>query len=258
MEEQWPLAVALGLSLSIIGFGLAWLAGELEPGPLIGVRLSYATVSKRVWARVNRVLGLVLGVSGLLMIPVGLFLGIAFEALLYAVVAVASVVFAVEYSKRLAEIEAVREPPPDDAVEASVVLIERLPRSWRVLIAVALALSTVVYVYAVAEIVRLGLWEAGLVLLVVLTPTLYTSYLSLARPEAYSLPWVGGDYKLFALLTPLLLILVDVSIGLLLLDYTLASLVALSMSAVIAILLVYRSLSNYRRYMRAKALEASG
>ena len=253
MEEQWPLAVALGLSLSIIGFGLAWLAEELEPGPLIGVRISYATVSKRVWTRVNRVLGLVLGVSGLLMIPVGVFLGIAFEALLYAAVAAASMVFAVEYSRRLAEIEAVREPPPDEVAEAGVVLIERLPRSWRVLIAAALALSVIVYVYAVAVIVGLGLGEAGLVLLIVLIPTLYTSYLSLARPEAYSLPWVGDDYRIFALFTPLLLILVDAFIGLLLLGYTLASIAVLSISVIIAVFLVYRSLDNYRRYVKAKA-----
>ncbi len=254
MKGPWLVEVVLGLSLSIVGFTIAWQAEELEPSPLFGVRVGYAVSSKRVWTRVNRLMGLLLGIGGLAVVPVGLLWGLAAEVIALALLALASTIAAIEYSRRLAEIESLREPPKAGPAEA----VAPLGAAARVLVASSLAASVAAAIYASVLLAGEGIGEAGVALWVLVGMDAYLSYLALLRPEAYSLPWLGEYYRVMAVLIPVSLSLDTIAVSLIVVGATRLGLGLLALSTGLVALAAAVSLRRYSARSRGQAGAAAG
>ncbi len=242
MGGSWLAPVIIGVALSLIGFGLLWVAEELEPGPLVGFRISYVTVSRRVWRRVNRLFGLIAGFGSLIVIPLGIFWGLGVQLTSYTAIIVFGIVFTVEYSRVLAERELIRESGELGEAE----LIEPLGLVYRVALVSILILDIILYVYASIIISREGLLDLIPVSAIILVPGLYLTYLSLARIEAFALPWIGGRYKVFAFLTTLSVLVVDASLALILIRMVIYGLLLIILSLIILIYPIVVSLQGYR------------
>jgi len=240
--------VVFGAAVALIGFTLAAVAGELEPGPLIGFRVSYATVSRRVWVRVNRLAGIALGAAGLACIPVGLVWGFAVEAVAFAVAGTAIVVALTEYSRRLAERESLASPPPPGGLER----VEGLPLWGSALVASAAGGSTALLLYAAAELYLEGLGAGAWALVVLVATALYLAYLSTARFEAYCLPWItsGRGCRSLALLIPLGDSLINASVALLVLRHTKAGLTLLALAIALIVAAAAIALAYWSRRER--------
>jgi hypothetical protein len=238
------VSIVFGAAMALIGFTIAAEAEELEPGPFFGFRISYAIVSRRVWVRVNRLSGMALGAAGLACIPIGLAWGFAAEVVAFVIAATAVVVAVTEYSRRLAEREGVAEPPPPGGVER----VEGLPPWGSSLVASAAGGSTVLLLYAAAKLYLEGLGAWAWILAILAVVVLYLAYLSIARFEAYCLPWIfsGRGCRLLAIATPLGDSLLNAAVALIALNHIKAGLATLGVAvalvaAAVTVVLIYWS-----------------
>jgi hypothetical protein len=242
------VSVVFGAAMAFIGFTIAAVAEELEPGPFLGFRISYATVSRRVWVRVNRLAGMALGAAGLACIPVGLAWGFAAEAIAFVVAVTAIMVAVTEYSRRLAEREDVAEPPPPGGLER----VEGLPPWGSALVASAAAGSTALLLYAAARLYLEGLGAGAWALAVPSIVALYLAYLSTMRFEAYCLPWISSrrGCRLLAITASLGDSILNAAIALLALHYIKTGLVTLALAITLILAAAATVLLDWSRSRR--------
>ncbi len=244
--------IIIGLGLSLIGFGLVLVSNELEPGPLVGIRISYLTVSRKVWSKVNKVFGLILGFGALAVIPVGVLWGIGAELECYTVMIVIAVITVIEYSARLAEREMLSLPGSDHGE-----VVEPLNTKWKIILVTVALIDIIIYTIVAKEISSEGLGDVAFILIVILILALYLVYLSLARIEAYALPWLKERYREIAFFIPLSLLVLDASIGLIVLGWKVYGLIILILSILLTIYPIILSLHLYRTATRFTEKESN-
>jgi len=206
---EWLVEVLIGLSVALPGAVLAMVAESIPPNALVGFRVSYAMTSRRVWIHVNRTAGIALAVIGASAVPVGLIAGVIAEAVFLSLGVTASVIALVEYSRRLAELESLRTPPPEGPV---VEVRRRAATSAAMGAAATLAVSTL----AAAAPRLAGVGPAYLVTASSLAAlAVYLCYLASMRPESFQRPWLEpSEAELVAVLVGWGLALVSAGINL--------------------------------------------
>jgi hypothetical protein len=185
-EPDYLLEALVALAQLVPALLLVALAGRLPPNPLVGVRLGYTLSSPRVWRRANRLAGTLLALASIASLAVGLEWGLGAEASALVVGDVLGIVAVVEYSRRLLERVQVSEEAPEEP-PAGLAAERGLPAVASGLLVAAAALLVYEASRAAAS---LGLPSLSTILIGLLAVDAYLAYLAIARPEAYSRPWL--------------------------------------------------------------------
>ncbi len=215
MINNWIPSLIIGVALSIPGLALWAFADELDVYPFVGFRIAYATVSKDLWKRMNRISGKVLGLIGLFSIPIGLFFGLLWEILIYAISVAMATLVLIEYARSQAERESLRIPAREEKPPS--------PISMGTTSKLAISLFTISSSILLSIALRKLLYEGiGLEILIAFLPyfilMLYMTYLSIFRPEAYALPWIKEEgTKVLAITVPVSLSLIGIALSALML-----------------------------------------
>lgn len=176
------LTPILGLSMTAAGL-LLLIAARVGPNPVIGFRIGYTMVSRRVWRRVNEVAAVVTAATGLASVPLGLYFGIKAQILFLVALSIVEVIVLTEYARRLAEKSLISEPPVGEEA-----LIAIRPARLAMLCAAWALAGVPLSVAAAVEAWRLGLPVLSVLLLGFQMQAIYLTYLAVKRPEALILP----------------------------------------------------------------------
>ena len=240
-EGEIIISIIISLIMISTGFTIAILSGKIKPGPLFGFRISYATVSRKVWVKTNRIAGIAIGIVGIISLPFGIIWGIGVQSVVMTISLIVAVAVVTELSKKFAEMEMFSEPTELPKPSERTLAIKSLNLSQKLLILSFLSLSLFASIWSSLRLLNEGLPTLSAFMLALWSSPAYLGYLSLRRPEAYSLPWIKpGDDKLLALSAPLCLSLISIGIsltttkfGFLGLYITLASIAALTIIVVV-------------------------
>jgi len=245
-EGEIIISIIISLIMISTGFTIAILSDKIKPGPLFGFRISYATVSRKVWVRTNRIAGIAIGVVGAISLPFGILWGLGIQSVVMTISLIAAIAIVTELSKRFAEVEMFSEPAELAKLPEKALEIKPLSLSQKWLILSFLLLSLFSSVWSSLRLLNEGLQTLSAFMLALWSAPAYLGYLSLRRPEAYSLPWIKpGDDKLLALSAPICLSLISIGISLMMTRFELlglyTTLVSIASLTIIAALILIRS-----------------
>ena len=209
------ISIIISLIMAFTGFALAALSSKIKPGPLFGFRISYATVSRRVWSKANKLAGIAIGIVGLVTLPFGIIFGVGAQAVIMIISLTVALIFVTERTKNLAEIEIMSRPLSTKSVSQKILKIKPLRPYLKILILLLLIISLVTSIWSFLTLLNEGLSTLSFFMISLWSLPAYLGYLSLKRPEAYSLPWIRpGDDMLLAVVTPSCLSLMSIGTSL--------------------------------------------
>ncbi len=211
MQGDWMINLIVSMITLVPGAVLLMFAGRLEYSPFAGLNPAYVTVSRRVAARINRLLGTILVLGSLASLGVGLMYGVTIQVSILVIHVITAFIAVTEYSRRLAEIESLVLPPEGEPRPVpSLGLYGKLLVLASSITSLALAIASVRVLYGLDAV------GIGVVMVSINMLPLYLAFLSIRRPEAYALPHLKES------VVKVLIVSIPVSVSLIMASISLA------------------------------------